>query len=445
MKTKLTILFLLLTASVYGESIEWNDFYQFDIKVVGDNPLQQFVVTEAVYDHSKNTRLNEINIVDKLGEPLPFDIEKNETKVTLKRREVDIYPLNESKYLRNKTDSMIFKYDGQDRLSKISKSNGSFNSEVVGYLIDLGENPPGYNQSLMFQLSSVKQTSLLNFDLDQSDNLKDWRTASRGEVLAQLYREGLQSQRNRIGISQVSSRYLRIKLLSKEVDFDIKSVALKYSTQQAPKPIWGGEKLMSYDPDERAFLVEVPQSMNINAIQLMMPNPSTFFSGKLYSRLGENSSWNKVSEIDFFNVQKESNRAINNTLAFKGLRSNQIKIVADFENVVDESSALKIRFAWQPQKVIFLTNGNPPYRLNVGMQGVKKENSQHNQPLLSKIRKQLGGSIELATLSKAQKIERKIIIEKNPIDWSKIALWSILVFGVLFMLWMARRLMIQVK
>lgn len=422
--------------------------YYINIHPSGNGSLQQITLTEDIYLHSKDRQLNDLLVLDRLGAELPFEINTPENKVLQYKKEVAIYPIHEQKHLLKQTDSVSFKYDQENRLSEIQKVNGADKqSQVVGYLLDLGEEIMAGTIFLNFDLSRVSQTSFLRFDIDQSDNLKNWNTVSRGDVLAQLLDRKKLTQHNEISLSRVYSRYLRINLLDKSPMFSINSVVLKYTEKTKTQLVWGEQKEINFSDIEQAFIINTSPSLAYRTIQLNLSDSTTLLRGNLYSKNGEQENWIFRHHLNFFHIKDGEKYIVKDRLSLPGLRASQIKI--EFDNVTEAQrlAPLELKLAWSPQQLTFVANGNKPYDIAVGKH--RSSNTPidllkaQNHKMITVIKDEIVGSIKEAKFGES----RLVVIEpvaESYVNWKKISLWFVLIVGVFLMAWMAKRLLKQV-
>lgn len=424
-------------------SAQKNQFaYHSTIVPGGNGPLQQLTLSEEIYQQSSRFDLRGLSVVDVAGVKLPFEITTTDRQSTLQSRNLLIYPIYEKIYLSDQTDKLLFKYNQNSQLREISsKSRGNNKNEVVGYLVDLGENFATNNSRLLFTLSNTLDTRFLRFDLDQSSNLKNWSRVSRGEVLAQLSHNGVSTQHNKISISNIRSRYLRIKILDQPPAFTINSVDQEYSTKQASDLKWGKFKNAIYDPGEKAYLTNIAASISYSKVKFELPKSISILKGTLYTRDSSETRWYKRNDFSLFQVQDGDKVISNDTVNISYFRTNQIKIQFDYPEQQIMPETFRISFAWFPQKLTFIASGNPPYEIVVSDSSVKQR-SNNQQQLLSDIKSQLSSPMEKAVLGKTRRVAMALPAESKT-DWEKIGLWLILVVGVIFMAWMAKRLLKQ--
>jgi len=462
------ILFIIVTSltsisdthSNEKKSEDITDSYNYRIKIhpKNDGSLQKIILTEDIYSYSKKNQLQDISVVDKLNNPLPFEIDISTKEPKKLVKSIAIYPLTEKRFLLENTDIVSFQYDQNNRLSQIqsnafnNKKQSNEQEQVVGYLLDLGAENRPTNSHLVFELSKASNTSFLRFDIDQSNDLKYWHSISRSEVLAQLFDRQLDqqpdqqlvSQHNKINLNEVSSRYLRLKLLDNHQEFSINSVIQEYSETKSSEPIWSTTKLANYNQQAKGYIFDLAQSIAYTHVKVKLPEPPSFIRGKLYSRNGKNDPWIQRNNVNLFHIQVNGKSIIQNELLVDRLRAKQMMIVLDNNYNQSAPKNLSIDLGWAPQELIFFANGNAPYEILVRSSRDDSESMKDPQ-FISLIKNQLSSSIPLAKFGESRLEKNPDISDDKPLPWSQIFLWAILILGVVVLGLMARSLLRQVK
>ena len=428
--------------------VEKEKIYHVEIIPTGIGSLQQITLTEDIYLNSRDRGLNDLLVLDSLGEKLPFEITTPENKILEHKKDVAIYPIREPRHLLKRTDNISFKYDQENRIREIQKTDDSKKQQkVVGYLLDLGEDHANKNISLTFELSDVEQTSFLRFDIDQSDNLKSWASASSGEVLAQLLDRQKLTVHDQIQLSRIHSRYLRINLLDQLPAFSIKSAAVEYSERQNVPLVWGQQKDIIFSGSEQAYIINTSPSLAYRVLRLDLAEAPSILRGKLYVRNNDKEIWKLKNHLNFFHIIDGEKHIIKDQFSLAGLRAGQIKIKFDYLNDTQKSEPLKLKLAWAPQRLTFVANGNTPYEITVGKSN-KNPSSRlvelaQNRKMIAVIKDEITTPIKQAKFGSSRLIVIEPIVESY-VNWKKISLWIVLVLGVVVMAWMAKGLLKQV-
>ena len=430
------IILALPTIAVAGNSI-----VEVEINVQSNDSLQQFDLTEGLYLRGDIKNLNQLSIVDKFGAALPFEVSKEQNEIQLQTRTVKIFALKEHQYLGRQTDNISLKYDSKNRLTAVNRNNSSSDTEtVMGYLLDLGEKYPRVDSKLTFELSNAKDTSFLRFKIDRSSNLKNWRTVSNSEVLAQLVNNSVITKHNSITLRSARSRYLRLTIIGNNPQFKIYSAKQEFTQRAANQISWTSLKEMSFDEKEQAYLLDISPNLTYTNFQVEMPPAPSIITGTLLQKSNNKSRWTRSGQVNFININNENTKIMENKFNFWTRYKTQLKFSVNYSSPVLSKAPIWVKLSYRPQKITFFANGNWPYKLQLGTQ-LQLRNNGINPRLMATIRRQSGSAVGQALLGSSQKVEVDVVTEE--INWKKILLWVVLVFGVAIMAWMAKNLLKQ--
>ncbi len=417
--------------------------YEIDINITRDATLQMFQLPERLYWENENRNINQMMIVDKFGSKLPFEISQYPGVITREKSVLKMYPLSESRYLKSQTGSLLLNYDKKNHLIEIKKNKTIKKSnKIVGYLIDQGEKYPHRNSQIIFSLSDVTKTAFLKFTIDESNNLKDWRNISEGEVLAQLVNNKDITLHNKINLKNIRARFLRLSITNKTIPFEINS-AEQYFSREAPEIlVWTEIKNMLYSKKEKGFLLDLSPVVAYKKIKVKMPPAPSIITTDIFLQKSISSGWSYYSRLNLINISDKNTQILDNVAPIFFVRKNKMKLTIRYANPQINQESIKVSLAYAPQKVTFFANGNAPYRLHLSSN--KSRKTQNNNPqLLNSIKNKSNHSIGNATLGELRIIEVDSAAGETRFHWKTILLWVILVIGVIIMAWMAKKLLKQ--
>lgn len=442
-----TILFTLFKSDLTlasDQETEQSLVTKLEIIPSGDSPIQKITLNDVVYQASNGLSLGHMNIIDSQGNSLPYKLQERQKASVTQTKSLKLYPLFEESALAQTTNLVTFEYDQSNRLSRIEENvESTMLRKVIGYLIDFendkASGSPSYGE-LVFQLTKVSDTRFLRFDIDQSNDLKTWRRLSSSEVLAQLVDGKNYSQQNKVSISNLNTRFLRLTFSDRRTPFPIDSVDFNYLNRPSTNFLWGDFISAEYDKNEQAFIANISSAATYSRIQFDLPKLPSIYKGELYTRMGPQSPWRKKSSINLYRFKNGNRLITNDQLALNNLRGTQLKIKLDYLSEQDKNKPVSLKMAWMPQELIFFANGNAPYSLVIG-----DSNHPFNKDdamLLENMKDQLTQKIKPASFGEITEtlVDRT---DKSPVDWKIIILWAVLIIGVLVMAWMAKGLLKQ--
>ncbi len=188
--------FLAIGAVVAGSSFAAADpapyRYSAPIAIAASAPFVQIALPPAAYAHAEQDELRDLRIVDARGERAPFALlaPRSTLHTTEQVREASLYPLPARPSAAGVWPSPVDVVVEGDRISVRRHGAATVGSAGVpresgGWLVDSGEaragDPPP--RSLSLRWSGPAEFSAA-YRLETSDDLRQWRPAGTGQVMA---------------------------------------------------------------------------------------------------------------------------------------------------------------------------------------------------------------------------------------------------------------------
>lgn len=188
--------FLAIGAAVAGSSLAAADSapyrYSAPIAISASAPFVQIALPPAAYAHAEQDELRDLRIVDARGERAPFALlaPRSTLHTTQQVREASLYPLPAKPSAAGVWASPVDVVVEGDRISVRRHGPAATAAtraprESGGWLVDSGEARTGdpRPQSLTLRWSGPAEFSAA-YRLETSDDLRQWRPAGTGQVMA---------------------------------------------------------------------------------------------------------------------------------------------------------------------------------------------------------------------------------------------------------------------
>ncbi len=447
-----------LCSSILEASEEPADSSNFQLEIIpnGNQSLQQISLPLEIYQNSQSYGLSDLRLLDKDGDAVPFEISAISNK-TVKEHErtLDFYPLHEKRFLSPQTEQLSIFYDKDKLVNKVIKQGSEFQKTTVGYLIDLRENVLDQNKAihnfdLIFELSTTTETSFLNFSVDQSNDLKSWRTLSNNEVLASLVNIESTLNHNQISLRNVRQKFLRIRLADQTSTIKILGISQKYTTENIKQNLLS--QVMTFKPDgaggdTRSLIASTQLYTPLTNLSFDLDTQTKIISGTLFyerydtqSINNEEIRWYRDQKFDLYQIQNANQKLSKSEVNLNGIMAKQLRIKLEYPSVSHFENGLIATVSWPSQKLTFLNDGNTPYFLVTGLEST----SVGNNSIISNLLAQVNRPLPQAFIGKASKRKKVINKIETLTDWTKIGLWAILIMGALLMGVMANKLLKQI-
>ena len=191
--------------------------YQAPIAIDAAAPFVAMALPPAVYAHVEQDDLRDLRVVDSRGERVPFAFLPPQSTVRLSEqvREADLYPLPARPAAGGAWPSPVDVVVDGDRITvrrhgPAAKATVAAPPESGGWLIDNGELRRGdpLPRSLRLRWSGPAEFSAA-YRVETSDDLRQWRPAGSGQVMALQSAHGTLAQPV-VGLSDAPGRFVRL-------------------------------------------------------------------------------------------------------------------------------------------------------------------------------------------------------------------------------------------
>ncbi|TDK27231.1 DUF3999 domain-containing protein [Luteimonas aestuarii] len=269
------------------------------------------------------------------------------------------------------------------------------------------------------------------YRVEGSNDLRDWRMLQPRAPLVDLVRDGERLQQRRIPL-QGSARYLRLLPSDGSGTLQLSSVQAELAPAVADVA-WQWQALDGAAIDDRGtthYEYTLDGRFPIERVDLQLPGNSAG-EWTLYSRDEATTPWVRRTGpwVSFRIGERGADRSAPQVLS-SAVRDRHWRLSGS----VPSAQVPQLRLGWQPETVVFVAQGTPPYTLVAGSARAARANAPMPQ-LLEAIRRQHGVDWQpaVATLGERQQAagERALVPVEEPRDWKAWLLWALLVGGAL--------------
>ncbi|AVY65833.1 DUF3999 domain-containing protein [Xanthomonas translucens] len=387
---------------------------------------------DAVYRSAHLASLGDVEVFNAAGDPLPaalFAAEHAET--TPRRQPLPWFPLPavagggaDDLELIAERDT-----DGSVRRIRTRIASSATASAEAGWLIDASALREPL-RALSLQWAADAQPRQARYRVEASDDLRDWELLVPEATLVDLANQGKRLQQLRIGIDR-QVRYLRLLPLSPPPLPTLTGV----EAELAPAPAaadWHWQQLdaLHADPAQHSFDFAAPGRYPVAQLDIALPGNSAI-EWRVQSRDSAEAPWqDRAGPWVAYQVGAGASRSPPQALA-RPVRDRYWRLLAT-QDPGRQRPAL--RLGYQPETLIFLAQGGPPYALAAGSARTQRAAA----PLaatLQALRAQRGPqwTPATATLGAAVPLAGAAALQApaTPRDWKTWLLWALLVGGAL--------------
>lgn len=283
------------------------------------------------------------------------------------------------------------------------------------------------------------------FAVESSDDLQHWQAVGDYQV-ARLSFAGDRIEQREIKLPALRSRYLRLLWRSPAVAPELKAVQLA-SVQEGyvePPLLWS-EPLPAQPLDAQSYQWQLPRVLPVQALRLPLSDANSLVPVRVQGRVDTTRPWAAVTQGVLYRLPQQGREVREEELRLPGWPLSELRVQVDARGG-GFSSAPQLQYALSGQRLVFLARGEGPYRLLLG--------NAKAAPVELPLATLMPGysSEQLRELPKAtlllpaaqatpeQALSGAVAAEAQA-DWQRLALWAVLVAGVLLLGGMAYSLL----
>ena len=295
---------------------------------------------------------------------------------------------------------------------------------------------------------SQQQTSMIGaMKVEAGNDMTSWSPLVYRAVISRLTHDGNTLQQNRIDLRPTQSKYLRLSWIGGNPGVTINEILADYSmTPDGDAQQWIEiGPVTPVEDEEDAYQFDTGGPMPVRQLQFAIPHDGLYYRGKLYSRTTEEQEWRYRAAINQYRLQLEGLTTESSPIDISDLQDRHWKIVLEQPINLQPQDYPVIRIRLQPQRLVFLAQGEEPFLLAVGSRRVEPQSfslPEHKLPddysEETSAMVTVGEDVMLGGEAQLQPPKKKADLK----TW---LLWTVLVLGVLIMGWMARGLLKEMK
>jgi hypothetical protein len=286
------------------------------------------------------------------------------------------------------------------------------------------------------------------FAVDGSDDLQSWRVLAPRATVLRLTQNGNRLDRHDIALNNASATYLRLRRLDDGEDLQGLTACLRTVTSSTAGPARQWLEAAATGPDRYrldasfgradgsqvvAWRYRLPAPLAIDALRLELADDNSLARLIVLSRHGpredDPSAWMQRASLVAFRLRQDDGVVSNDELsAAPAARARDWRV----ESPTPLDHAPKLSVGYQPDRFVFLAQGEGPYRLVAGSASARRGDYPVDAALAS-LRASHGhdwqpplAALGARTTLKGDSALVAAVVEQ-PRDWKTWLLWAVLV------------------
>lgn len=426
----------------------------------------QATLTHDIYRYSADAQLNDLVVIDKQGNKLPYRITAPSTQVNEHAQLADarFFPVAVGappEALIALSSASIRLDDNEISVSVEKTTNDKLQDQSVPvdfYVIDLSDSRTRTDKLIVdWQVNDGNQ--YLEVQVSGTNDLTTWSNVTQ-TTLVQLQKEGQQLKRNKIAVnlSEMQYAYLRLKFTRGNENLQLTKIQIENTDKIANAPvadIWEVNGALAEDQNSALRAGNHTAAMPVSAweftrddiapITNISLNLATTMYGdgiKVFSRHSEKQAWQLLHQGIWFNTQVGGDWQQSDAITIYSNSDTYWRV--ELNELVRTTLNPTLVFHRQPQNLQFIANNAAPYNIAIDDQA-----AANNQQTSSQIFSQL---VSGKTLQWGQVGFTELKPDVNSfarhamqISWRTILFWAILILAVGVLVYVAVRLMRQMR
>lgn len=298
------------------------------------------------------------------------------------------------------------------------------------------DEPVEHVRALRLGWYPVSESFIGKLLIETSDDLEAWRTTGNGSIAA-FASGGSHIVRDRVPLHGNPQRYLRITPRDLPEGFRLQTLQLELAPPRGePARTWRSTPLPA---DESALTIDLGAAVPVDRFDVVPSVNTGLVHAELYSRTTPQEAWTLIDQDVFYRLDHTAG-------GLASVPADVSRTLARYWKLDLSGGAAfagELRLGWRPAEVVFLAQGEPPFRLFAG-------STRHAKPIPELVRLDDGlrgvwrdkhlEAATPATLGRRETIAGEDAYSIRARDaWRIWVLWVLLVAGVAFVAWMAWR------
>ena len=374
------LLATITTMAIATELPARNDYaYGYDLATQGSSGFYSVAVPLDVYRSVTDPGLRDAGVYNADDQAVPRLFEHTPAKENNIEQEVTLalVPLygqmpEQEEQLRlllhqDATGTRIELNAPQQGFSKTHDENNTVPGEkknLTAYIVDVS-NLDQTLKVLTFNWQQQTHGFIGKVRLETGDDLQQWREVGSA-TLAELLHEDTRIEHNTLKLSAKLSDYLRFTWSDMPADWSLQSVTGTYA--HAAKGVLSAHEWIALDPDQtnetgNEYLFDLDGYPPTDRINVLLPDENIVLRASVFHRRNETDNWRLSHNGIFYNITRQGKTLQSVATIVPEARASQWKIRIESGST---SGPIQLQLGWQPDQLVFLAQGSPPFELVTG-------------------------------------------------------------------------------
>ncbi len=316
----------------------------------------------------------------------------------------------------------------------------------AGYLIDASQLERAV-VGLELELRGDPLEFVVPLRIEGSGDLVRFQSLGGRAALARLDQSGHRIDISRVDFPPSQHRYLKLTWPQAKLPVEIETVRARLAPETQP-PTRDSARIPGQPVPDQAdtFLFDLEGEVPVDRVQLDLPQANTLVEAQLFSGPTDAGPWSRrYSGVLYALEHSETLR--NPEIPWPVTRHRYFKLVVASKGGGLGAGTPVLEISWYPEQLLFITRGEPPFRLAYGRARVASTRFDAGELIATSHERSRELPRETAALGAEYPLAEPSVLEvpEEPISMRSVALWGVLVLSVCVVLAMSLRLLRQMR
>ncbi|MFO1319460.1 MAG: DUF3999 domain-containing protein [Burkholderiales bacterium] len=362
---------LLLTITAAAEPPRPAEFaYTVPLIFTPGSALYAARLPASIYARSVRPDLADVRVFNGAGEPVPHALRLPAPAPVTEPagRSLPLFPVTTTSTTSSAPEALEIRVDRSGALMRLKAARGDARSLPARYVIDASR-LEGDIAFLVVRLERSEADVFARVDVEGSDDLKEWRTVTRGVPLVQMRFNGAELRELRIPLTGGRTRYLRLVPVGDELSTRIARVEAVAPRTSAAPPRESVVVAGNRGESEGEYRYEAQGTYPADRVYIEPAADNTVMPFELDGRDSPSDPWSPVAHGTAYRLLHQGVKLASASFPVSGRWHRTYRL--RFTSAPIPTTAPALRFEWTPAEIVFAAQGNPPFVLAYGQAGAR--------------------------------------------------------------------------
>lgn len=449
--------FLAIFAMAAMAAEKPTDFgYGLTLRTDGQDALYRLELPASVYRGMASRDLSDIRVFNAAGEVVPHALRYRTATDEIRPAPValKIFPIygEEKKNL----DGLILNVQrtANGSVIRLNRQSAERTQTLRAYLLDASAIGQKLQAVELDVKTSPTATYVARVTIEASDDLASWRMVAADAPIVSLSHDGARLEQRRIPFAPQQARYFRIHWRGMPEDARLAGVLAETGNARIDRARAWESATGRLDADKAGeYLFDMQGHFPADRIRLELPQANSIAQFQIFSRNHGSEPWRHVTQGLCYRLNRDGHELVSPPVSVAANADRYWRLKVDQKGGGIGAGEPRLVFGWMAQDLIFSARGEGPFVLGFGNREAKAT-AFPIESLIPGYRDGAEADLKVATIaSPPRPLEQgaagqvassgSVRTPDDAIDVKKWILWSCLGAGVLFLAWMAWRLLKQ--